>query len=51
MIYDVDHNPDDSLENRLETWDYLGEGMAFTEEERESFYNSVAQILLTENGF
>lgn len=51
VIYDVDHNPDDSLENRLETWDYLGEGMGYTEEERESYYNSVAQILLTENGF
>ncbi|CAG9330290.1 unnamed protein product [Blepharisma stoltei] len=43
--------PTDSLENRTETWDYLGEGQVFTEIEKQTYYNEVSQKLIDDMQF
>jgi hypothetical protein len=37
--------PSDHLDNRAETWDYLGEGQRFSEQEKESYYTAAFQSL------
>lgn len=49
--YDFTPLPTDSLENRAESWDYLGEGQVFTENEKQTYYSEVYQKLFDDLQF
>lgn len=49
--YDSELLPSDHLDNRAETWDYLGEGQRFTEQEKANYYSAAFQAFATPGYF
>jgi len=51
LNYEVHSTLRETLEDRLETWDYLGESNEYSEQEKDIYYSRVFSNLFDENAF